>query len=66
MEQDVKRLYSTGGSSRRHYNDRGGEIIRTPQHCNTHARNDAPTSDNRVRQSHNSWEEEQEEEEEEE
>ena len=56
---------------RRHYNDRGGEIIRTLQPRNTHARNDAPTSDIRLRRSHNSCrhpiqEEEEEEEEKEE
>ncbi len=51
---------------RRHYNDRGGEIIRTPQRRNTHTRNDAPTSVNRVHQSHNLQEEEEEEEEEDE
>ena len=54
MEQDVKRLYSLLVKlCRRHYNDRGGEIIRTPQGCNTHARNDAPTSDIRLHRSHN-------------
>ena len=51
---------------RNHNNIRNGVIIRTPQRRNTHARNDAPTSVNRVHQSHNLQEEEEEEEEEDE
>jgi hypothetical protein len=39
---------------RRHFNVRNGVISRTPQRRNTHARNDAPTSDNRLLQSHSS------------
>ncbi len=39
---------------RRHFNVRNGIINRTPQHHNTHARNDAPTSDNGLLQSHSS------------
>jgi len=54
---------------RRHFNIRNGVISRTPQRCNTHARNDAPTSDNGLLQSHSSRrhpiQEEKEEEEEE-
>ena len=39
---------------RRHYNIRNGVISRTPQRCNTRARNDAPTNDNGLLRSHSS------------
>jgi len=39
---------------RRHFNIRNGVISRTPQRRNTHVRNDAPTSDNGLLQSHSS------------
>ena len=37
---------------RRHFNICNGVISRMPQRCNTHARNDAPTSDNGLLWSH--------------
>ena len=52
---------------RRHYNNRHGAISRMPQRRNTHARNDASTSDNGLLWSHkeeNNGEEEKDEEEE--
>jgi len=60
--------YWTDKLCKRHFNIRNGVISRTPQHRNTHARNDAPTSDNRLLQSpslrHHPIPEEKEEEEE--